>query len=142
MPTTETVKTTAKLRGLLRTARRVHGFSQRQAAERTPCDLSWWKRIESGYETVVSTDKLIAMLEAVNVGPEHLDDIDAPELAELLLARQSFRDLSTSRESLEEYLMKAPASEELRHELIIWVRARNAMKVGRLEPFTDQFKTG
>ena len=136
----ETITTDGTLRGLLRTARRHARLSQREAAEKAGCSLSWWRRVESAYETKVTPDGMIDMLDAVGVHPEHLEQIDRPVLAVMLKNRQAFRIVS-SDEGLEEYLMNAPAPPELREELIAYVRARTSTKPFRYrpEPFADQF---
>lgn len=140
MPTTSTtVITNAKLRGLLRTARRSAKLSQNDAAAKAGVSTTWWKRIESAYETTVSGETFASMLDAVGVIPAHLTELNEPGVAELLAAHQAFRTIGdATRVSLEEYLMKAPAPEELRLELIAYVKARNMMRF-REEPFADQF---
>jgi transcriptional regulator with XRE-family HTH domain len=137
---TGTITTNAPLRGLLRTARRHTRLSQKEAAAKAGVSSAWWKRVESAYETSVSAETLADMLDAVGVLPGHLDDLGEHVLAELIIARQSFRDtVTSSQESLEEYLMNAPAADDLRHELITYVRTRSVLRTIRSDPFTDQF---
>jgi transcriptional regulator with XRE-family HTH domain len=136
---TGTITTNSRLRGLLRTARRSTRLSQKDAALKAGVSPAWWKRVESAYDTSVAAETLADMLDAVNVLPEHLQRLDEDDLAELMAARQSFRTIKESTQpSLEEYLMKAPASDELRRELVTYVRARQFTHI-RTEPFSDQF---
>jgi hypothetical protein len=144
----ETITANANLRMLLRTGRRHARLSQRNAAELAGVSPAWWKRVESAYETKVATDTLTDMLTAVGVLPEHLDKLGELQVAEALMARQEFHRVAREHDDgfsdgqdLEKYLMAAPASESLRHELIAYVRARRLPRigVGRVEPFADLF---
>lgn len=143
-----TITTNAELRGLLRTGRKHARLSQKDAALKAGVSPAWWKRVESAYETSVAPDTLAAMLESVGVLPEHLYAIGDADMAQRLLARQSFRVVTAHQNNhqdpraLEEYLMKAPAPEDLRQELVAYVRARCQLTPGRTEPFSDQFLPG
>lgn len=141
---TSALTTNENLRALLRTARSHARISQKDAAAKAGVSVAWWKRVESAYETAVAPETLAAMLDAVGVVPLHLESMGEYALARLLETHQSFRETADSSRNrddgrlLEEYLMNAPASDDIRRALVAFARNLRSLRL-RPEPFQDQF---
>lgn len=134
-----TTRPDTQLRTLLRTARRAAHLSQQEAARRAGVSRAWWRRIESAAEITVTEETLTEMMEAVGVQPEHLRALGHNDLAESLTRRREFDKVTAnSTAALEQYLMNAPASDEVKLALVITVRTMHEIQRGD-EPFADRF---
>jgi hypothetical protein len=145
-----TATTDEALRWLIRTARARTGLSQKQAAQKIPgVGTSWLRHIESAWHTTVSTEALLNICEALVILPQHLRDLTDQTgkhpwgwLADELAKRQRLSSLALGGEELEQYLLAAPASAELKTALIAFARSYVSMQgkeASRLDPFADAF---
>lgn len=133
------IRTDMQLRTLLRTARKAARLSQDAAAKRAGVSRAWWRRLESAAEVTVTEDTLTEMMEAVGVQPEHLRALGHQALAENLARRLEFDKVTVNNSAtLEQYLMHAPASEEVKLALVITARTMREIQRGD-EPFADRF---